>query len=238
MQSKFGILTKLTFLQDIASNCVAAVNPAIIHNIEKYIILSKCFYYTAIEDIRGDYLEFGVYTGSSFCHAIRSYNKCRAYEKYISTTRFFGFDSFAGFGQLKDIDKHPFYENENFATDYDKVQKRIKKFTKNLDIRLIKGFYNESLKNGANSLGIEKARIIFIDCDTYHAAEDALIFCSTILQAGTIIILDDNLSYKGNINAGITRAFSEYLNSTHMAIREFPRSGVGGGVYIVNNICH
>jgi hypothetical protein len=236
MQSKFGILTKLTFLQDIASNCISIVNPAIIHNIEKYIMLSKCFYYTAIEDIQGDYLEFGVYTGSSFCHAIRSYNKCRTYEKYISSTRFFGFDSFAGFGQLENIDKHPFYENENFATDYDKVQKRIKKFTKNLDIQLIKGFYNESLKNGASSLGIEKARIIFLDCDTYTAAKDVFIFCSTILQIGTIIILDDNLSYKGNIAAGIIGAFNEFMDRSNLGIREFARYGVGGGVYIVNSI--
>jgi hypothetical protein len=236
MQSKFGILTKLTFLQDIASNCISNVNPAVIHNIEKYIILSKCFYYTALEDIQGDYLEFGVYTGSSFCHAIRSYNKCRAYEKDIFNTRFFGFDSFAGFGQLEDSDQHPFYENMNFTTDYDKVQKRIKKFTKNINIQLVKGFYNESLKNGAYSLGIEKARIIFVDCDTYTAAKDVFIFCSTILQLGTIIILDDNLSYKGNMAAGITKAFNEFLDRSHVGIREFTRYGVGGGVYIVNSI--
>jgi hypothetical protein len=226
----------MTFLQNMVSNCIAAVSPVAMHNIEKYIILQKCFYYTAIEDIRGDYMEFGVYTGSSFCHAIRSYKKSRAYEKNLSNTRFFGFDSFSGFGELEAADQHPFYENENFITDYSKVQKRINKFTKKFDVKLIKGFFNESLKNGTESLGIEKARIIFIDCDTYTAAKDVFVFCSSVMQVGTIIILDDSLSYKGNINAGVFRAFNEFAEHSRVAVREFARYGVGGTVYIVYDI--
>jgi hypothetical protein len=72
MAGKFGILGKLTFLQDIAASVIAAINPFIIQTIEKYTMLAKIFCYAATENIEGDYLEFGVYAGSSFCHAIKS----------------------------------------------------------------------------------------------------------------------------------------------------------------------
>ena len=36
MSSKFGFLSKLNFLQDFVSSLIARVNPAVVHNIEKY----------------------------------------------------------------------------------------------------------------------------------------------------------------------------------------------------------
>ena len=64
MSSKFGFLSKLNFLQDFASLIIARINPAIVHNIEKYMAIKKVHYLSAIEDIEGDYIEFGVFTGS------------------------------------------------------------------------------------------------------------------------------------------------------------------------------
>ena len=40
---------------------------------------------------------------------------------------FFGFDSFSGFGDLDDSDVHPFYTDENFNTDYNKVNSRVER---------------------------------------------------------------------------------------------------------------
>jgi hypothetical protein len=37
--------------------------------------LNKIFYYAAVEGIEGDYLEFGVYTGSSFVCAMKCCKK-------------------------------------------------------------------------------------------------------------------------------------------------------------------
>ena len=75
MASKFGFLSKLEFLQGLSSRIISSINPAVIHNLEKYYTLKKVHYLSAIEDIEGDYLEFGVFTGSSFCHSIRCNNK-------------------------------------------------------------------------------------------------------------------------------------------------------------------
>lgn len=41
MSTKFGILAKLDFLQSLASKMIAGINPAVIHNIEKYLMLKK-----------------------------------------------------------------------------------------------------------------------------------------------------------------------------------------------------
>lgn len=62
MASKFGILSKLEFLQGWASRIIAGNNPTVIHNLEKYYVLKKVHYLSAIEDVAGDYLEFGVFT--------------------------------------------------------------------------------------------------------------------------------------------------------------------------------
>jgi hypothetical protein len=236
MSSKFGFLSELYFLQDMASWCVSSIDPPIIYTIEKYWMLSKLFHYTALENVDGDYLEFGVFSGSSFSHAIRAYRKNRKYEKTTSSSRFFGFDSFEGFGKIEKIDEHPFYDDSNFPTSYQKVSKRLRKFSKDFEVKLIKGYFNETLQHGAAYYGIEKARIIFIDSDTYTAARDALSFCRPLLQLGTVIVFDEILSYKGDVNAGELKAFTEFLQYTDIKVAEFGRYGIMGRGYVVNNL--
>ena len=127
MSSKFGFLSKINFLQDFASIIIAGLNPAIVHNLEKYMAIKKVHYLSAIEDIEGDYIEFGVYTGSSFCHSIRCAKKLAKINSSIVSTCFYGFDSFEGFGELTDEDSHPFYEDSNFEASYEKVNSIVKK---------------------------------------------------------------------------------------------------------------
>jgi hypothetical protein len=151
-------------------------------------------------------------------------------------TRFFGFDSFEGFGELNDSDVHNFFQDENFSTDFKRVSKRVKKFEKYFDIKLIKGFFNESLKCGAAALGIDKAKIIFIDSDTYTAAKDVFDFCTPIVQNGTILVLDEMMGYKGNAKAGEALAFKQFLEKNKFAATEFFKYGQGGRVYVLSGV--
>jgi hypothetical protein len=237
MANALGLIAKLSFLQNAASRVITGINPGIVCNMEKYLALSKIFYYTETENIQGDYLEFGVYTGSSFLHAMRCYKKSL---NYLNTEegicRFFGFDSFEGFGKLEGNDEHFFFQDANFITSLEFVKKRIRPFEKYFDIQLVKGFFSESLRPGANHFGITKAKVIFVDCDTYTAAKDVFLFCKDIVQEGTIIVLDDRLSYKGSLEAGETRAFREFIDYTHIKVRKFFTYGCGSGVYIVNEL--
>ena len=76
----------------------------------------------------GNYLEFGVFTGSSFNYAIKA-NK--VIEKIFGNNycEFIGFDSFEGFGKIKDEDFHPVFTNEIFSVNQDKFIKNIKKIS-------------------------------------------------------------------------------------------------------------
>jgi len=235
MSTKFGILAKLDFLQSLASKMIAGINPAVIHNIEKYLMLKKVHYLSAIEEIEGDYLEFGVYTGSSFCHSIRC---CLSMAKRLNPdynkTQFWGFDSFDGFGELDEAEKHPFYTDQNFATSYSRVNKRCVAAAKSkVNFKLIQGFFEDSLSGGAKKYSIEKARIIFIDSDTYSSASEALKFCRPIVQLGTFIILDDYFSYKGSTKNGVKKAFDEFVKNGNFSIRKVFDYGMGGVVYLI-----
>lgn len=234
MATKFGFLSKLNFLQDWVSIFLSKVNPAIIHNVEKYYIIKKVHYLSAIEDIEGDYLEFGVYTGSSFCHSLRCCKHTEKLNPHVAKTKFYGFDSFSGFGNIEENDKHPFYTDSNFETSFINVNNRVKRVSNGYIFKLVKGFFSETLKQGALSLGIKQSRIIFIDSDTYSSANDALNFCIPTIVAGTFIIIDDFFSYKGSLEKGVARAFNEFLINANIEVREVFTYGMGGIVFVVS----
>lgn len=234
-KSKFGLLGKLEFLQNFASYFISKIQPAVIHNIGKYQALKKLFYLSAIENIDGDYLEFGIYTGSSFCHSIRCAKQLVKIHPAIKNTRFFGFDSFKGFGKIQEDEKHPFYEDQNFSTDLSKVNKRVSKVSKNTFVRIIPGFFEESLKPGPDFYEIKKSRIIFIDSDTYSSAIEALKFSLPTIQNGTFIMLDDFFSYKGNSSLGIAGAFYEFIEKNNFSVRRVLDYGMGGIAFVISH---
>ena len=236
MSSKFGFLSKINFLQNFISFSIAGLNPAIVHNLEKYMAIKKVHYLSAIEGIEGDYIEFGVYTGSSFCHSIRCAKKLAKINSSIISTSFYGFDSFEGFGELMDEDSHPFYEDSNFEASYEKVNSRVKRMGKDINYKLIKGFFSDSLAPGAESYGIKKSRIIFIDSDTYNSAADALLFILPTMQEGSYIILDDYFSYKGSKAHGVARAFSEFLEQSKFTARHVLNYGMGGVAFVISGV--
>jgi O-methyltransferase len=237
VSTKFGFLSRFTIFQDLASLLISKMNPVMMHNLEKYKIIHHAFYLTAIEGVDGDYLEFGVFTGSSFCHAIRCYGKLKKWGNGL-TTKFYGFDSFQGFGKLSDKDQHPFYTDLNFSVDSQSVRRRIRKIGRNNDVRLIEGFFSTTLNIPAIKYGIVKSRIIFIDCDTYESAADALHFSWPSIQCGTLIILDDFFAYRGSSEHGVAMAFNEFTDDRKIIVRQLYTYGMGGVVYVVSKVTH
>lgn len=229
----FGVLAKLEFLQDWASMAIATVNPAITHNLEKYHALKKVLYLSAMESLEGDYLEFGVFRGSSFCHAMRCVRSLARIDPNATAMRFFGFDSFQGFGELSSDDKHPFYTDNNFATSLQAVEQRAARAAGGLTHRLVPGFFENSLSDGAAAFGIETARVIFLDSDTYASGKAALEFCAPVVKAGTFIVLDDHFSYRGSRDRGVARAFTEFVEEGGLDVRQLFSYGMGGTAYVV-----
>lgn len=232
--SKFGFLLRLEFLQNWASAFIAGLNPAVAHNLEKYHALKKVFWLSTIEDIEGDYLEFGVFTGSSFCHAIRCCRKLAKLHPHIAAVKFYGFDSFTGFGAVQEEDRHPIYNDGNFDVNLPQVERRVRRAAKGFAFRLIPGFFSESLQHGPRKYGIEKARIIFIDTDMFGSASQALAFCRQTIQQGTFLMLDDYFAYRGREDRGVRRAFAEFAAANRIKVRQVFAYGMGGVVFVVS----
>ena len=70
---------------------------------------------TAQDNTRGSYLEFGVFTGSSFNFAMKVNKKIEKLGYGDMDCEFIGFDSFKGFGDVKKNDEHPNFRSDVFS---------------------------------------------------------------------------------------------------------------------------
>ena len=203
------LLKTFPFFHNLAGTILSIISPIIEHNFAKYQAIKRALYLTALEKIDGDYLEFGVFTGGSLIFATKAEKRLSWVNK--TDTKFYGFDSFQGFGEAKPIEHHPFYKDDIFAVDFGKVRRNIERNTRGSTVHLVKGFFSETLDDRSPaSYGIGRAKVIFIDCDLKSPALAALSFCQSLIQEGTVLILDDYFSYKGNPDLGISGAFREF----------------------------
>jgi len=232
--SGFGRLARLEFLQNWASRLMAWAPPEVVHNLEKYHAIKKVFYLSSIEDLEGAYLEFGVFTGSSFCHALRCCRSLARRNPRLRKMMFYGFDSFSGFGELSKSDEHPFYKDQNFTSSLAKVEKRVRRAAGGLSFELVPGFFSDSLSGGPASLDVHKAQIIFVDSDTYSSAISAFRFAAPIVDVGTYVVLDDFFSYRGREDRGVAAAFKEFLESNGYSARQVFTYGMGGVVFVIS----
>lgn len=221
------------FVQNLASWIHSKLPPMVEHNWQKYTAIKKAFYLTALEHLEGDYFEFGVFTGSSFVSAMRVHKKL----KFLGgiKTKFFGFDSFSGFGEVSENDRHPFYLDNIFKVNAEKIIGNIQRHTGGQEIKIIRGYFEQTLGNKtALELGAKKARIVFIDCDLKEPAALALNFVKPVLQQGTILIMDDFFSYKGDPAKGVCGAYNEFCQKNpQLAWRKLYDYGYGGVAYMV-----
>tara|TARA_Y100000994_G_scaffold249073_1_gene258919 strand:+ start:1816 stop:2529 length:714 start_codon:yes stop_codon:yes gene_type:complete len=226
------------FIQNFAASITSRIPPYLENTIAKYLAIKKALFITAHDETYGNYLEFGVFTGSSFNYAIKANKQI---EKIFGKTNceFIGFDSFQGFGKVNDEDRHPGFTDDIFSVNEEKITKNIIKTARGQKISLIKGFYQDTIKNKKPSdLNIQKkARVVMIDCDLKESTQLALDFIRPSIQQGTIILFDDFLDYKGDINKGEYGAFKEFQesNPTILFRRAFDY-GYRGRAFIAHKI--
>ncbi|MBL0686995.1 MAG: hypothetical protein JJV94_04125, partial [Sulfurospirillum sp.] len=83
----------------------------------------------------------------------------------------------------------------------------------------------------------EKCAVIFIDTDLMNPSIIALNFIKSILQEGSIIILDDYFAYKGDSSKGTSGALKHFLqNNPEVILREYYKYGHGGISFVVERI--
>jgi hypothetical protein len=220
----FSIAKNSHALQSLAVRFMAGVNPAIEHNLQKIAAIKKAMYLVNLEGVPGDYLEFGMYEGTSFIGAFEAYRSTR-----LPTTpkrAFHGFDSFEGFKYFSESDTHPFFREGDFKSSYAKTMRRIERHVRNrAEWSITPGYVEETI--GGTRLqdrGIEAVAVAFIDVDLGAPG----------LSPGSIILLDDFFAYRGSERKGVAHAFKEFREAhPHMNFRRLLDYGYGGQGFIL-----
>ena len=158
------------------------------------------------KNIKGDYLEFGVYKGSSLIEFSNLFKKFG-----LNETRLFAFDGFQG---LPSSEGKVFKKGEYYFPKKSFIR-RVKNAGVDLKkLIIIEGFFNVSLtENVKQENKLTKASIIHIDCDLYESVVDVLKFCQNLIQEGTVLIFDDYSVFQNETDPskyGEQRAFKEW----------------------------
>lgn len=176
-----------------------------------------------LQDIKGDnigdYLEFGVFNGSSMSSMYLTAKKLK-----LDSMRLFGFDAFAGLPKGAEKEDDGVWEKGFYACSFEKMQSCMKrKGIDSEDIIWVKGWYDKTLnKKTIEKFKINNIGIVFIDCDTYSSSKTVLDFLGPLLTKPAILCLDDwklnDLDIKG---MGEYKSFNEFLEkNTHLGAKE------------------
>jgi O-methyltransferase len=186
--------------------------------------------FIAFNQVKGDYLEFGVFGGNTFSLA---YKHSRLHRNNM---HLYGFDSFKGLPKPEGIDTHPQWVEGEMAMNMTDFKNCLtsngideSKYT------LVPGFYKESLTaETRKKLSLKKAAVVYIDCDLYESTVPVLNFVLPLLQNGTIVAFDDWFCFNGDPERGGQLATKEFLqNNPNVKFIDYLTYGWHGKSFIV-----
>lgn len=215
-------------------------------------IMHKAAQFVASNQVPGDYLEFGVYTGGSFASAFHSLR--RAFEEYSAPgntpqeanerrelwqqMRFVAFDSFEGLPAPTGIDTQTRnFVQGKFACSQSQFEKNIASAGVPLERTIVvPGWFAYTLTEATiRRHHLRHAAIVHIDSDLYESAKRALDFVTPLLVDGTVIIFDDWYAYRGNPYLGEQRAWREWCAAhPEWTTTEYHKQGASASSFLVN----
>lgn len=220
-------------------------------------IFLKAASVTSAEQLEGDYLEFGVYTGNSL---IRAYELIKyEYEARFTDPeglhspeyrtavrglwdkmRFFAFDSFQGLPFPKGLDTQTRdFEEGKFRTCLDAFWQNIRLHSVDAGkvVPVVGWFEDTCNAETIAKHGMKGASIIHIDCDYYESTKVVLEFIEPLLLDGTVLIFDDWYCFRGNPGLGEQRAFREWSqNLKGWVFTEFQKEGAIRNSFIASRV--
>lgn len=214
------------------------------HEIHEHEIhFRRCIDYIRFNGVVGDIFEFGVGGGSTL--AMINNLALQRLSRMYSDFRLFGFDSFQGMPASSGFDAEMHGESDlglsfakgEFSSSIEAVWKNLRESTSEVErITLVEGWYEETLTAELKqSLGIQAASLINIDCDLYSSTRAALAWSESLIQQGTILNFDDWFCYKGSQNHGEARALSEFLaENPHLSAQEFSTYSWHGKAFLIS----
>jgi len=178
--------------------------------------------------IHGDYLEFGVYQGTSF---IESYKQKKKFDEWLQgqlaspeewrrtvaqrysshKTHFHGLDTFEGMPE--NAEGNASFAQGTYVARLAAVREQcLRSGMPSSSFTLYPGLFNETVSSLAQSVST-KVAIVNIDCDIYGSAVDALAAIGNRLQVGCVLLFDDYNAYSADNRKGERLAFREFCDS-------------------------
>ncbi len=170
-------------------------------------MLAQAFEFKMINDVPGDYFEFGLWRGKTFIYAHRLSQRygCKG-------MKLWGFDSFAGLPKIDDA-RDNIWSTGEFACSDAELRKLLRRSgVPEKHYELVPGYYEDSLNEALHArLSGAHAAIVYIDCDLYSSTRQVMSFLKRYLVNGSIVCFDDFYCYKGSPDQGEQRALREFL---------------------------
>ena len=163
-------------------------------------------------DTLGDYLEFGVYNGTSLISTFRETELMD-----LRRMRLFGFDSFQGLPEAAAHEDEGKWKPGAWCSELEFTQAVLDEEGVNRSrVTLVPGWFNETcVPATAARYDINKASVIMVDCDIYSSTRDALAFCTPLIRDKALLLFDDwHAGQLAAKNMGERRAFEEWLAET------------------------
>lgn len=197
-------------------------------------IIKTAMKYLSYSGLKGDYLEFGVYDGYTFTAAYHF-----SQTSGLDSMRFYAFDSFKGLPELGGVDcgAQAEFTCGQYSCGLEEFKKNIfNNRVKSSKVKVVPGWFSETLtKETKKKLPINKAALIWVDCDLYESAVPVLDFVTDYVQDGTLIFFDDWFCFRGNPERGEQRAFREWLERTpSITATEFRKFDWSGNSFILH----
>lgn len=162
---------------------------------------------SGMPEIQGSILECGVYRGATLLGMAHILTKRDVH------ARLYGLDSFEGFPQPTPEDAQPGGQLHPDVrpgalgdTSYGALEARIRLLGWQDRIRLIKGFFEDTLE----TLVRERFSLVHLDCDLYSSYKTCLDFTYPRMLPGGVIVLDD-YRLPANVYPGADRAVDEFF---------------------------
>lgn len=142
----------------------------------------------------GMIMEFGVYKGDSINHIAKRMDRYPIY----------GFDSFEGLPE----DWRPGFKKGTFKLEHlPKVKGNVK---------LIKGYFDQSLPKLLREKNDEYCTFIHIDCDLYSSTKTVFSHIFPYVKKGTVIVFDEYFGYL-DWKLGEFKAFQEFVEENKLS---------------------
>ncbi len=168
-------------------------------------------------DPNGLWLEFGVYSGKSI-------NFISSFKKMGSENTVYGFDSFEGLPE--EWSRH----DGGFGKGFFDMKGKFPDVEKN--VKLIKGWFDESLPLFMKENKNKKITFLHIDCDLYSSTKTIFDLTKNNIADNCIIVFDELINYPNYINHE-WKAWWEFVKENNI---EFEWIGMNGDIQDENSL--